>query len=39
LGGLVGSHLGANRFSGRALRRLLGVVLLIAAYKLVAAAL
>jgi len=39
LGGLAGSHLGANRFSGRTLRRLLGVVLLIAAYKLVAAVL
>lgn len=35
LGGLVGSHLGANFFSGRTLQRVLGVVLIIAAYKLI----
>jgi len=34
-GGLVGSHLGANLFSGRTLQRALGVVLIIAAYKLI----
>ena len=34
LGGLVGSHLGANLFSGPILRRVLGVILLIASYKL-----
>lgn len=36
LGGLAGANLGANKFSGLTLRRVLGVVLLIAAYKLVA---
>jgi uncharacterized membrane protein YfcA len=35
-GGMVGAHLGANKFSGLVLRRMLGVVLIIAAYKLVA---
>lgn len=34
LGGLVGSHLGVNHFSGRTLRRCLAVVLLVAAGKL-----
>ena len=34
-GGLLGSHLGANKFSGNMLRRLLAVVLLLAAVKLV----
>lgn len=34
LGGLVGAHLGANHFSGRMLKRVLAVVLLIAAAKL-----
>jgi len=34
-GGLVGSHLGANLFSGRTLQRALGIVLIIAAYKLI----
>jgi len=34
LGGLIGSHYGANRLSGFILRRLLAVVLLIAAVKL-----
>jgi len=38
LGGLVGSHFGANRFSGMALRRILSAVLLIAAFKLVVTA-
>ena len=33
-GGLLGSHLGANKFSGNVLRRLLAVVLLLAAVKL-----
>lgn len=32
-GGLVGSHLGANLLSGPTLRRILGIVLLIAAFK------
>lgn len=36
LGGLAGANLGANKFSGITLRRVLGVVLMIAAYKLVA---
>lgn len=35
LGGMVGSHLGANLLSGRTLQRALGVVLIIAAYKLI----
>ena len=35
LGGLAGSHLGANKFSGMTLRRILSAVLLIAAFKLV----
>jgi uncharacterized membrane protein YfcA len=33
-GGLLGSHLGANKFSGVALRRVLAVVLVLAAVKL-----
>jgi uncharacterized membrane protein YfcA len=33
-GGLVGAHLGANHFSGRVLKRVLAIVLLIAAAKL-----
>lgn len=33
-GGLLGSHLGANKFSGLMLRRLLAVVLILAAVKL-----
>lgn len=37
-GGLVGAHLGANHFSGRALKKVLAVVLLIAAAKLLLAA-
>ena len=36
-GGLLGSHFGANRFSGAALRRLLALVLMIAAIKMIAA--
>jgi hypothetical protein len=35
LGGLVGSHFGANKFSSMTLRRILSAVLLIAAFKLV----
>lgn len=38
LGGLLGSHFGANKFSGMALRRLLSAVLVIAAFKLVVTA-
>ncbi len=34
LGGLIGSHYGANRFSGLTLRRILALVLLIASVKL-----
>lgn len=34
LGGLVGSYMGANLLSGSILRRILGVILLIASYKL-----
>lgn len=34
IGGLIGAHLGANHFSGQALKRLLAVVLLVAAAKL-----
>ena len=34
IGGLIGSYYGANRFSGLTLRRILGLVLLIAAFKL-----
>lgn len=34
LGGLGGSYMGANLLSGSILRRLLGVALLIASYKL-----
>jgi uncharacterized membrane protein YfcA len=34
LGGLVGSHFGATKYSGRTIRRILGVVLLIASGKL-----
>jgi len=34
-GGLVGSHLGAHRFSGWTLQRALAAVLIIAAYKLI----
>lgn len=37
LGGLLGSYFGANRFSGIVLRRILSIVLLIAATKLVLA--
>jgi uncharacterized membrane protein YfcA len=37
LGGLLGSHYGANRFSGVVLRRLLAVVLVIAALKMIVA--
>ncbi len=37
LGGLCGSRLGANHFSGMTLRRILGAVLVLAAIKLVAA--
>jgi len=37
LGGLLGSHFGANRFSGVVLRRLLAVVLMIAALKMIVA--
>jgi hypothetical protein len=39
LGGIVGSYLGANQFSSLTLRRVLGVVLIIAAYKIVVVAL
>lgn len=35
LGGLAGSHYGANRFAGMTLRRILSAVLLIAAFRLV----
>ena len=38
LGGLVGAHLGANHFSGRTLKRVLAVILFIAAAKLLLAA-
>ena len=38
LGGMAGAHLGANHFSGRALQRVLAVVLLVAAAKLLLAA-
>lgn len=38
LGGWLGAHLGANHFSGRALKRLLAVALLVAAMKLLIAA-
>ncbi len=38
LGGLVGSHFGANRFSGMTLRRMLSAVLLVASFKLVVTA-
>ncbi len=34
LGGLVGSYVGANKFSGLMLRRILAVVLLVASFKL-----
>ena len=34
VGGVLGSHLGANHFSGRWLKRILAVVLFIAAFKL-----
>lgn len=37
LGGLLGSYYGANRFSGVVLRRLLAVVLIIAALKMIVA--
>jgi uncharacterized membrane protein YfcA len=37
LGGLAGSHFGANKFSGIVLRRLLAVVLVVASIKLVLA--
>jgi uncharacterized membrane protein YfcA len=37
LGGLIGSHYGANRFSGVVLRRLLALVLVIASIKMVVA--
>lgn len=39
LGGVVGSHLGANLFSGRILRSVLGVLLLVASYRLFTVAL
>jgi len=39
LGGLAGSHFGANKFSGMLLRRLLAVVLVVASIKLVLASL
>lgn len=35
LGGLVGSYVGANKFSGLMLRRILAVVLLVASFKLI----
>jgi len=35
LGGLLGSYVGANKFSGAMLRRVLAIVLLIASFKLV----
>lgn len=35
IGGLCGAHLGANHFSGRTIKRVLAVVLLVAAAKLV----
>ncbi|HEY5614842.1 MAG TPA: sulfite exporter TauE/SafE family protein [Bacteroidota bacterium] len=38
LGGLLGSYVGANKFSGAMLRRVLAIVLLIASFKLVYAA-
>ena len=34
LGGLVGSHLGANHFSGQGLKRVLAAVLIVATFKL-----
>jgi uncharacterized membrane protein YfcA len=37
IGGLVGSRLGANHFSGKWLRRILAIVLLIASFKLLLA--
>jgi len=37
IGGLVGSHFGANKFSGLVLRRLLAAVLVVAAVKMVLA--
>lgn len=37
VGGWIGSYFGANRFSGMVLRRLLAVVLVIAAFKMVVA--
>lgn len=37
LGGVCGSYLGANHFSGTVLRRILGAVLVLAAIKLIAA--
>jgi uncharacterized membrane protein YfcA len=38
LGGWLGAHLGANHFSGKTLKRLLAVALLVAAVKLLIAA-
>lgn len=35
VGGILGSHLGANHFTGRWLKRILAVVLFIAAFKLI----
>ncbi|MCH7760771.1 sulfite exporter TauE/SafE family protein [candidate division TA06 bacterium] len=35
LGGLLGSYWGANRFSGWTIRRILGIVLLVASFKLI----
>jgi uncharacterized membrane protein YfcA len=34
-GGLLGSHLGATRYTNRMIRRLLGLVLLVASAKLI----
>ena len=39
IGGLMGSYYGANRFSGLMLRRILAVVLIVAVFKLIIAAL
>jgi uncharacterized membrane protein YfcA len=39
IGGLAGSYMGASRINSRTLRQLLGVVLLIAAFKLMILAL
>jgi uncharacterized membrane protein YfcA len=39
VGGMIGSSVGASKLTARVLRRLLGVVLLVAAFKLVIVAL